>query len=140
MMETVLCIFIFVRAIVRKEYRYMSVSVLTVLYFLMLSALQNPNNAAHADILGLAEKVLLVVLTAVLIYCAKPDAEGKRHVVPAILSGVACIIRFVRSAFYDLYTEMMIQSGADVTGISNELICNDLCQEAKCLKQRSPRY
>ena len=24
--------------------------------------------------------------------------------------------------------------------IKAKLICNDLCQEAKCLKQRSPRY
>lgn len=122
MLEIILLIYIFIRAIACREYGYISVSVLSLLYFVFTAFLQNPDNLEYIESMAVIEKILLVALSAVLVYCAKPGKDGKIHALPAILAGIACVARFLRSGVFDWFTDKAGQPGADVAAISNSLL------------------
>lgn len=122
MLEIIMCIFIFGRSVMRKEYRYISVSILAALFYIVFTSTRNPNHMDHVSLLGILEAVLLLALTATLILCAICNADGKRHILPVLLCVVACAVRFFRSFIFRQYMDMMMQPDADFIAMQKTLV------------------
>ena len=112
MLTVVFPVYIIVRGILRKEYRYIPVSILMFLLLAVQSLSQKPEFMFAGAYMGIAEKVILAALTGVLIFCAFPDWEGKRHPVPPILTGAALVIRVIRTIVFDWNIERIAMQGS----------------------------
>lgn len=127
MMNRLLCFAVFFFSIKRKEYRHTIVSSLMLVYFVLVELQSSYENVVYANLLGISQKLVLIVLVAFLIYLIRKCKDGRHVLFAFVLTCVACVFRFLRSFAFDWYTGRMTQPGADVMAINeNFTLCYNL--------------
>ena len=123
MLEFVMCYFVLVRALLRKQFRYIPMSILTVGYLLFLTQSLRGNHVfiQHHDLSRMVEQCLLILLFASVLYaCLKRDAAGKLHPAPAVFCGLTCVARISRTILFNAYLSKLSEPGADVLSTHDE--------------------
>lgn len=120
----ILCAMVFALAMNSKKKHYAWVPVLLLVY----EFVSDPGqyilvNITDANVISLLEKLIMILLTALVFFLTKREEAGKYRWLPGILCAVACGFRFFRSVLFRFYTGKMKVPGADVPAINQEFAC-----------------
>ena len=115
-----LCLFVLLYSLIRKEYRFAGNAVLSLVYFVLDSLKYSDFAINHSQLLGSLQRLTLVTLAVFVFVLLRKSHNKKNYLLVAICAWIACVSRFLRTILFDFYTGKMEASGADVMAIYTE--------------------